>query len=93
MEEPMSNKTIKYEVKLQKSVIVILGILAVGVGAIAFAPVFSVKNADAAFGVGSEMIQAGPNRDGIWQLKDGKVRKCGIIESFPKPPTCSVWSN
>ena len=41
----MSNRTIKHEIKLQKSVIVILGILAVGVFANAFAPVFSVKNA------------------------------------------------
>ena len=35
MEAPMSNRTIKHEIKLQPSVIVILGILAVGVGAIA----------------------------------------------------------
>ena len=33
----MSNETIKYEVKLQPSVIVILGLLAVGVCANAFA--------------------------------------------------------
>jgi hypothetical protein len=72
----MSNSTIKYEVKLQKSVIVILGILAVGVGAIAFSPMFSVKKADAAFGGGGEMIQNDRNQGGIWQLKDGKVRKC-----------------
>ena len=41
----MTNRTIKHEIKLQKSVIVILGILAVGVFANAFAPAFSVKEA------------------------------------------------
>ena len=41
----MSNRTIKHEIKLQTSVIVILGILAVGVFANVFAPVFSVKDA------------------------------------------------
>ena len=45
MEETMSNRTIKHEIKLQTSVIVILGILAVGVFANVFAPVFSVKDA------------------------------------------------
>ena len=41
----MTNRTIKHEVKLQKSVIAILGILAIGVCAIAFAPTFSIKDA------------------------------------------------
>lgn len=41
----MTNRTIKLEIKLQKSVIVILGILAVGVFANAFAPAFSIKEA------------------------------------------------
>jgi len=45
MEETMSNRTIKHEIKLQTSVIVILGILAVGVFANVFAPAFSVKEA------------------------------------------------
>jgi len=45
MEAPMSNRTIKHEVKLQKSVIIILGVLAVGVFLNAFAPAFSVKEA------------------------------------------------
>ena len=45
MEKTMSNRTIKHEIKLQTSVIVILGILAVGVFANVFAPVFSVKDA------------------------------------------------
>jgi len=43
----MSNRTIKHEVKLQKSVIILLGFLAFGVCANAFAPVFSVKEANA----------------------------------------------
>ena len=41
----MSNKTIKHEIKLQPSVIVILGLLALGVCANAFAPAFSIKEA------------------------------------------------
>jgi hypothetical protein len=49
MEAPMTNRTIKHEVKLQKSVIIILGILAVGVFANAFAPAFAIKEAMASF--------------------------------------------
>ncbi len=41
----MSNRIVKHEIKLQPSVIVILGILAVGVCANAFAPTFSIKDA------------------------------------------------
>ena len=41
----MTQRTIKHEIKLQKSVIVILGILAIGVCGIAFAPVFTVSGA------------------------------------------------
>ena len=41
----MTNRTIKHEIKLQKSVIIILGVLAVGVFANAFAPVFTIKEA------------------------------------------------
>ena len=45
----MTNRTIKHEIKLQKSVIVILGILAVGVFANAFAPAFTIKEAMAEY--------------------------------------------
>lgn len=45
MEAVMSNKTITHEVKLQKSVIVILGIMAFGLCANVFAPSLSVKPA------------------------------------------------
>jgi hypothetical protein len=45
MEAPMTQRTIKHEIKLQKSVIVILGILAVGVFANAFGPTFGIKDA------------------------------------------------
>ena len=45
MEVVMSNKTITHEVKLQKSVIVILGIMAFGLCANVFAPALSVKPA------------------------------------------------
>ena len=73
----MTNRTIKHEIKLQPSVIVILGILAVGVSAIAFAPMFSVKKADAAFrGGGDGMIIEVDRAANIWQLNDGKVRYC-----------------
>ena len=41
----MTNKTIKHEIKLQKSVIVILGILAIGAFANAFTPTFGSKEA------------------------------------------------
>ena len=41
----MTNRTIKHEVKLQKSVIILLGFLAFGVCANAFAPVFKVEEA------------------------------------------------
>ena len=41
----MKNKTITHEVKLQKSVIVILGVMAFGLCANAFAPALSVKPA------------------------------------------------
>ena len=41
----MSNKTITHEVKLQKSVIVILGVMAFGLCANVFAPALSVKDA------------------------------------------------
>ena len=45
MGEVMTNKTIKHEIKLQTSVIVILGILAIGVFANAFGSAFSIKGA------------------------------------------------
>ena len=83
----MSNSTIKYEVKLQPSVIIILGILAVGVGAIAFAPMFSVKKADAA-STGGGMINAG-GKGGIWQMKGDMIRYCGVTPSYQA--VCSNW--
>ncbi len=49
----MSDRKITHEVKLQKSVIIILGVLAVGVMANAFAPAFNVKDAMAQ-GLGGE---------------------------------------
>lgn len=38
-------RTIKHEVKLQTSVVIILGLLTVGVFANAFAPTFTIKDA------------------------------------------------
>ena len=51
----MSNKTITHEVKLQKSVIVILGIMAFGVCANVFAPALSVNSAMAELSSGSRL--------------------------------------
>jgi hypothetical protein len=44
----MTKRVIEHEIKLQKSVIVILAVLAIGVCANAFAPAFSIKDALAA---------------------------------------------
>jgi hypothetical protein len=49
----MTNRTIKHEIKLEKSVKIILAILAVGVFLNAFAPAFSVKEAFAELSHGS----------------------------------------
>ena len=43
----MTKRVIEHEIKLQKSVIVILAVLAIGVCANAFAPAFGVKEAKA----------------------------------------------
>ena len=86
----MSNRTIKYEIKLQKSVIIILGILAVGVSAIAFSPIFSVKKADAAFGVGSDGMIISMERPYIWHLKEGQVRGC-YFNGTGHPIKCTDW--
>ena len=53
----MSNRKITHEVKLQKSVIIILGVLAVGVMANAFAPAFNVKDALAESLSGNIMVK------------------------------------
>ena len=54
----MTNKTITHEVKLQKSVIVILGIMAFGLCANVFAPALSVKDAMAELNNGSVIYVA-----------------------------------
>ena len=53
----MTNRTIKHEVKLQKSVIIILAVLAFGVCANAFAPAFEIRDAKA--GQYEEILIAG----------------------------------
>ena len=45
----MTDRKITHEVKLQKSVIVILAVLAIGVLANAFSPAFNIKDALAAY--------------------------------------------
>jgi len=47
METAMTKRVIEHEIKLQKPVIVILAVLAIGVCANALAPVFDVKEASA----------------------------------------------
>ena len=86
----MTNRTIKHEIKLQPSVIAILGLLALGVCAYAFSSAFSVKKADAAFSGGGEMIVGGGDAYSVktWQLKGGKVRFCGVDSWKVK---CSDW--
>ena len=83
----MSNRTIKHEIKLQPTFIIILGILALGVGAIAFSSMFSVKKADAAFG-GGEMITSTSNV--VHQLKDGKIRSC-VFYASRETLYCTDW--
>ena len=45
MEAPMSNRTIKHEIKLPKYLIVLLGMMVIGLFANAFSPAFSIKEA------------------------------------------------
>jgi hypothetical protein len=45
MEAPMSNSTIKYEIKLPKYLIVLLVMMVIGLFANAFSPAFSIKEA------------------------------------------------
>ena len=49
----MTNRKVVHEVKLEKSVKIILGVLAIGVCLNAFAPAFSVKEAFAKWGTNS----------------------------------------
>ena len=80
MEALMSNRTIKHEIKLQPSVIILFGLLVIAACVYVFAQ--SVG--------GTEMIVAqGGERGGVWHLKDGEVRVC-----FPDrgDVDCSSWS-
>ena len=47
MEQPMTQRIVRHEVKLQKSVIIILGVLAFGVCANTFSSVINVKEVSA----------------------------------------------
>lgn len=51
----MTERLIKHEVKLQKSVIIILGVLALGVCANAFGPTLGVKDAMAQLADGARI--------------------------------------
>ena len=89
----MSNRTIKHEIKLQPSVVVLLGLLTIAVCAYVFAPVFAVRNAEASFVAGDEMIVADAvSSANLWQLKDGKVRLCVHFRPIVGPAKCSEWS-
>jgi hypothetical protein len=52
----MTKRTVEHEIKLEKSVKVILGVLAFGVFLNAFAPVFDVRNA---FAIGRAEYKSG----------------------------------
>jgi len=56
MEQPMTQRIVRHEVKLQKSVIIILGVLAFGVCANAFSSVFNVKEVSAGHRVGGTQL-------------------------------------
>ena len=47
MEKPVTQRIVRHDVKLQKSVIIILGVLAFGVCANAFSSAFNVKEVSA----------------------------------------------
>ena len=84
----MSNRTIKHEVKLQPSVIVILGLLAFGVCANAFAPAFSVKSSDAGLETTGHRVHfrsmiVSSGEKGVWQLQGSKVRWCENLKCLP----------
>ena len=66
----MSNKTITHEVKLQKSVIIILGVMAFGLCANVFAPALSLKEALAL-----------ENYDSISVTIDGSLNHSGRIKN------------
>ena len=51
----MSARKITHEVKLQKSVVIILGALAFGVCANVFVPAFTIKDAVAELGYGDKL--------------------------------------
>jgi hypothetical protein len=55
MEGYMSERKVIHEVKLQKSVVIILGALAFGVCANVFAPAFTIKDAVAELGYGDKL--------------------------------------
>jgi len=87
----MSNRTIKHEIKLQPSVIVLLGLLTIAVCAYVFAPVFAVRNAEASFVGGNEMIAADPTTRRMWHMKDGEVRAC-FWAGNTRDVSCTPWS-
>lgn len=69
----MNERVIRHEIKLQKSVIFILALLAVGVFAMAFMPLFSAKNALAELN----------SFDSLNVKLDGKVELGGLSNIFP----------
>jgi len=56
MEIVMSNRTITHEVKLEKSVKIIIGIFAIGVFLNVFAPLLATKTALAELGYGDTLM-------------------------------------
>ena len=75
MEELMTTRIIKHEIKLQPSVIVILGLLALGVCGIAFAPAFEIRDANAVSPNSYGTIVKNTDYS-LLQMDNGRVRKC-----------------
>jgi hypothetical protein len=67
----MTKRVIEHEIKLQKSVIVILAVLAIGVCANGFATVFDVKSAFAKHRGGNSQILGTKQHPLIIVCKDG----------------------
>jgi hypothetical protein len=64
----MTKRVVEHEIKLEKSVKVILGVLALGVLLNAFAPAFSVREAFAELGYG-DSIDVKVSQSGYWDIR------------------------
>ena len=81
----MSNSIVKYEIKLQPSVIFILAILAIGVCTFAFKPLFEVKEVRA-WGNESRIVHAHEHL--YYQIDGSRIRHCAHGKDIRK---CFAW--